>query len=220
MNLYLTIENMLEYLKTVYLNLNRKNKTKAQFHKLMQHADNVFQLFLIKFLYLTEEAEIPDSEYKYKLNQRLNYHLHNAVANVYIKEKGFQHFFIYYIKIANNQQNIYKVQQQDKKNKKNKKKRESRGCGHSRALADCTTLNCAELQRDRAPAPAAEPHKQFINTEKCEHLLKEDRCFTCKQKEHMRNDCSNKSAADVNNIIPIRERLGGTSKPTRDFQDS
>jgi hypothetical protein len=68
-NLYLTIENILKHLKTVYLNLNRKNKAKAQFYKLMQHTDDVFQLFLIKFLHLAGEAEIPESEYKYKLNQ-------------------------------------------------------------------------------------------------------------------------------------------------------
>jgi hypothetical protein len=50
------------------------------------------------------------------------------------------------------------------------------------------------------PASAAEPCKQFISAEKHECLLKEGRCFACKQKEHIRNDCSNKSAADVNNI--------------------
>jgi len=59
---------MLEHLKTIYLDLNRKNKIKAQFHKLIQHTDDLFQLFLMKFLHLTEEAEIPDSEYKYELN--------------------------------------------------------------------------------------------------------------------------------------------------------
>ena len=41
-NLYLTIEDMLKYLKTVYLNLNQKNKIKAQFHELMQCTDNLF----------------------------------------------------------------------------------------------------------------------------------------------------------------------------------
>jgi hypothetical protein len=76
----------------------------------MQHADNLFQSFLIKFLYLTEEAEVPDSEYKYELNQRLNYRLRNAVANAYVKEKGFQHFSTYCMKIINNQQNVYEVQ--------------------------------------------------------------------------------------------------------------
>jgi hypothetical protein len=55
----------------------------------MQHVDDLFQLFLIKFLYLAREAEISDLKYKYELNQRLNYCLCNAVANVYIKEKGF-----------------------------------------------------------------------------------------------------------------------------------
>ena len=101
-NLYLTIEDMLEHLKTVYLNLNRKNKIKAQFHELMQCVDDLFQLFLIKFLHLAEEAEISDLEYKYELNQRLNYCLCNAVANAYVKEKDFQHFFIYCMKITNN----------------------------------------------------------------------------------------------------------------------
>ena len=92
----------MEYLKTVYLNSNRKNKIKAQFHKLMQHTDDMFQSFLIKFLHLAREAEISDSEYKYKLNQRLNYCLCNAVTNTYIKEKDFQYFSIYYMKIVNN----------------------------------------------------------------------------------------------------------------------
>jgi hypothetical protein len=77
----------------------------------MQCADNIFQSFLIKFLHLAGEAEIPDSEYKYELNQRLNYCLCNTVANAYVKEKGFQHFSIYCMKIANNQQNTYKIQQ-------------------------------------------------------------------------------------------------------------
>jgi hypothetical protein len=93
------------------LDLNRKDKVKAQFHELMQRADNAFQPFLTKFLHLAGEAEISDSEYKYKLNQRLNYRLRNAVANVYVKEKGFQHFSTYCMKIANNQQNTYEVQQ-------------------------------------------------------------------------------------------------------------
>ena len=44
------------------------------------------------------------------------------------------------MKIANNQQNIYKIQQQDKKNKKNKKKRESKRHECDRAPADCTIL--------------------------------------------------------------------------------
>jgi hypothetical protein len=77
----------------------------------MQHTDDLFQLFLIKFLHLAEEAEVSDSEYKYELNQRLNYRLCNAVANIYVKEKDFQHFSTYCMKIANNQQNAYEVQQ-------------------------------------------------------------------------------------------------------------
>ena len=39
-----------------------------------------------------------------------------------------------------------------------------------------------------------------MSAEKHEYLLKENRCFTCKQKGHMRNDCSNKPATDMNNI--------------------
>jgi hypothetical protein len=152
---------MLEYLKAVYLDPNQKNKIKAQFHELMQRADNLFQLFLIKFLHLAREAEVSDLEYKYELNQRLNYHLCNTVANMYVKEKDFQYFSIYYIKIANNQQNMYEVQQQDKKDKENKKKRGPREHGCGRAPADCITLDCAEPQRNKTPVPAsaAEPCK-------------------------------------------------------------
>jgi hypothetical protein len=97
---------------------------------------------------------------------------------------------------------MYEVQQQGKKDKEDKKKGGPRGCGCGRAPVDRTTSDHAELQRNRtsAPAPAAEPCKQFISAEKHECLLKEGRCFACKQKEHMRNDCSNKPAADVNNI--------------------
>jgi hypothetical protein len=204
-NPYLTMEDMLEHLKTVYLDLNRKDKAKAQFHELMQRADDLFQPFLTKFLHLAGEAEIPDSEYKYKLNQRLNYHLRNAVANAYVKEKGFQHFSTYCTKIANNQQNAYEIQQRGKKDKKG----EPKGRGRGRAPADCTTPDCAELQRNRtpAPAPAAEPCKQFMSAEKRERLSKEGRCFTCEQKEHMRNDCSNKPAADVNHVNNTEREL-------------
>jgi hypothetical protein len=200
---------MLEHLKAVYLNLNQKDKAKAQFHELMQCTDDLFQSFLIKFLHLAEEAEVSDSEYKYELNQRLNYRLRNTVANVYVKEKDFQHFSTYCMKIANNQQNVYEVQQQGKKDKEDKKEGGPRGCGRGRAPADRTTPDCAELQRNGtpAPAPAAEPHKQFMSAEKHERLLKESRCFTCEQKGHMRNDCSNKPAADVNDVNDAKHKL-------------
>jgi RNA polymerase-binding transcription factor DksA len=137
---------------------------------------------------------------------------------MYVKEKDFQHFSIYCTKIANNQQNTYEVQQQGKKNKKDKKKRESREHECDRAPADHTTLDHAELQRNRTLilALAAEPRKQFISTEKHEYLLKEGRYFTCKQKGHMRNDCPNKPATDMNNVDDAKcklEKIIGKEEP-------
>jgi hypothetical protein len=175
----------------------------------MQRADDPFQLFLTKFLHLTREAEVPDSEYKYKLNQRLNYRLRNAVANAYVKEKGFQHFSTYCTKIANNQQNAYEVQQRGKKDKEDKKEGGPRGCGRGRAPADRTTPDRAKPQRNRTsvPAPAAEPRKQFMSAEKHERLLKEGRYFTCEQKGHMRNDCPNKPATNMNNVNDAEREL-------------
>jgi hypothetical protein len=208
-NPYLTMEDMLEHLKAVYLDPNRKDKAKAQFHELMQRADDLFQPFLTKFLHLAGEAEVPDSEYKYELNQRLNYRLRNAVANAYVKEKGFQHFSTYCTKIANNQQNAYEVQQRGKKDKEDKKEGGPRGRGRGRAPADRTTPDRAEPQRNGtpAPAPAAEPRKQFMSAEKRERLSKEGRCFACEQKGHMRNDCPNKPAADVNDVDDAEREL-------------
>ena len=86
------------------------------------------------------------------------------------------------MKIVNNQQNVYKIQQcgkKDKEDKKNKKE-EFKECGNNRATADLTISNCIKQKRTESSVLTAEPHKQYISIEKCECLLKKGRCFTCK----------------------------------------
>src|SRR5947207_13715159 len=57
--------------------------------------ENDYHKFLIKFLYLTDEVQMFDMKYKYKLNMKLLFFLQKMMIQKYLKVNFFQKFSTY-----------------------------------------------------------------------------------------------------------------------------
>ena len=78
--------------------------------------ENDYHKFLIKFLYLTDEVQMSDMKYKYKLNMKFLFFLQKMMIQKYLKINFFQKFSTYcsqmiqiFKKINKAENHIYKL---------------------------------------------------------------------------------------------------------------
>ena len=115
-NCFKNTEKMLDYLKFIYFNFNQLQNAKTQFWWLMMKNENDYYEFLIKFLHLTDEVQMSDMKYKYKLNMKFLFFLQKMMIQKYLKINFFQKFSTYcsqmiqiFKKINKAENHIYKL---------------------------------------------------------------------------------------------------------------
>ncbi|OJD11945.1 hypothetical protein ACJ73_09430 [Blastomyces percursus] len=88
-NKFQTSREILDCLKTIYLDPNRVQNAKTEFRRLVMRRTDDFHQFLTRFLHLASESELPVSEYKYELNEKLSFDLQKLVITEFHASSSF-----------------------------------------------------------------------------------------------------------------------------------
>jgi hypothetical protein len=84
MKQYQDAPDIFDHLKTIFLDANRVLNAKRRYRRLFMKASDKFQDFLSEFLYLAQESNLAESEWK----EELYYKLHPEIQRLLIKESN------------------------------------------------------------------------------------------------------------------------------------
>lgn len=170
-----TSAEILAYLERIYLDPNRIQKAKNTFHQLFMRKSEDFHTFLTKFQHLAAEAEVPESSYKYELNSKLPVELKKAVAASYISStSNFNDFSDYCSQIAQAHHEADELAARIR-NRRSSPTRPNQTTAAEPARTRTTTIRTSQTPSAFTPDQEA--------------LMKEGKCFLCKQAGHIRRNC-------------------------------
>lgn len=188
-NKYNDSMDVLEHLKTIFLDVNRVITAKGKFRRLYMKPCDKFQEFLSEFSYLAQESGLAESEWKEELYHRI----HVDMQRLVIRESNddaldFNEFATECTRTANRLEQITQ--------------KEQRGKNQSSAAKNSNQESTIPNQKPATPAKSAIP-KPDPNTKTSgrltlgerNQLMKEGKCFYCKEQGHLSIDCPAKKRA-------------------------
>ncbi|PGG95662.1 hypothetical protein AJ80_09926 [Polytolypa hystricis UAMH7299] len=89
---YTTTEEILDYLKEIYIDLNYLEITKHDYNKLVIKNRNNYYKFVTSFLHLTGKVQILKKDYKNNFYSKLSYKLQRIVTAAYVITSIFKNF--------------------------------------------------------------------------------------------------------------------------------
>lgn len=165
-----TPEELLDFLAIIFHDSNRLANAKSDFRTLIMKGYD-FDTFLTDFMHLAGEAEIPDEDYKFELNEKLEPRLAQAVASAYVSEGDFDQFSRHCSLVARSLK---------------------RAADRLPRRAPVRVGSAAPLPSGVRPFRAAQsprsPLPTFNDPVKKE-LFEQHRCFNCKGTGHVARDC-------------------------------
>ncbi|KUM55330.1 hypothetical protein ACN42_g11987, partial [Penicillium freii] len=189
-NLYVDAEDMITHLKTVFANPNRRAEAYTAYHKLMMKPKDSFTDFLAEFMQLAEEAVVIEENRKRDLYSKLPYLLQSQVMWAVNQDTvTFESF----TKTCQSMSHEINLQQEAKIT--------------SRARSTVTTGSSAGIGVGTSVKPTSTStytprvkREESVNLGRLSNaerdtLMKEGRCFNCKEQGHMTRDCPKKKPA-------------------------
>jgi hypothetical protein len=203
-NLYRDSIDIFEHLKTIFQDVNRVLNAKGKFRRLFMKNNDKFQDFLSDFSYLAQESGLADSEWKEELYYKLTAEMQRLViresndANV-----GFPDFTITCSQTSNRLEQINFNEQRSKGRAAPKVPVAAPNTtpGHQTAKAPSTASSGSQVPGTR------------MNPEDRSQLMKEGKCFECKQPGHVSRNCPfKKQTAELKALEPPTEKEATPSK--------
>ncbi|KAJ8127922.1 hypothetical protein O1611_g5714 [Lasiodiplodia mahajangana] len=191
-----TSKALMEHLKQQYEDPNKKQKSRAAFAALEMGSLNDFQAFKNEFHKLAGERMLPKDDWKDEFYQRLAPRIKYQVTKNYLDAKVTYQEFVLEV-----EQLVHTMNQVDAdKKKKQGSSSNSSGAGNKNQRQrrfDNRQDSRAPSSSSSSSAPAN--HKSKLgkpNKAEFDQLLKEGRCFVCREKGHITKDCPRRSQAD------------------------
>jgi hypothetical protein len=193
-NPYRDAVDVLEHLKTIYQDVNRTLNAKARFRRLFMKNGVRFQEFLSEFSYLAQESELAEPEWK----EELYYKLTTDMQRLVIRESndqalGFKDFTVACTQTANRLEQISTNEQRNK----------GRQPRANTPASDSPTPNPPKKNPSQDNGIREE---NKLTRENRDQLMREGRCFTCKQKGHMSSSCPLKRHTSLKEIEPQEDK--------------
>jgi hypothetical protein len=187
-NEYINYKDILSHLDSVFGDPHRVMNAKRKYHALRMQSMNQFQNFLSEFLYLAGEAGISSDDLKQDLFEKLTPKMKEMVMgttgdpNLSFKSLQDQCTF------AANQASAWQSETRSRFTP-----RAGTNAPNNRVTnpSTTTTSRTATVKREQSQSSNADAER--------ERLMREGRCFTCKQPGHLSRNCS-KKANDVKNL--------------------
>jgi hypothetical protein len=186
---YQTAKDMFDHLDEIYLDPNRLMNAKTDFRRLIMKNSDKYQQFLTRFLHLAGEAQVPKNDYMEEFHQKLSFDMQSTVTTAFSISKTFDEFQKHCSKAAHTLEHINEVRDKQNSRKKNTNREPK------------TSLS--------ATKPRAEGPKPNANADR-EKLMREGKCFYCKETGHLAHSCplKNKPA----DLKPIEENSDDSVK--------
>lgn len=182
-NKFQTAIEMLNYLEGIYRDPNQLQDAKTEFRRLRMHRTDDFHQFLTRFLHLAGESKLPETEYKYELNEKLLFDLQKLVIAEYNSQSTFDAFSKHCSRAAHTLKKINDAQ------------------------ARISRMHRTPTQEASKPAATRPSHTSMdrlpttkrLTDSKTARCLREGRCFKCDEVGHLARFCSVTQTA---NILP------------------
>jgi hypothetical protein len=188
---YKDAPDVFEHLDSVYGDPNRLVNAKRRYHSLLMKPADKYHTFLSEFLYLAEEADIPYTDRKEDLYNKLTFKLQELVISEANRNGTFAEFNTYCSQTANRLEAILSRQ----------RNRFGRPPASTPALAPVPratpTPVSAPRQTSFEPKRGSPSSNPRLPDAERESLLREGRCFTCKMPGHLSRDCPSKQKTTV-----------------------
>ena len=187
-----TSKGLLKHLWTEYHNHHRRVNALHDFNDLLMEPGRDFTTFRNVFVRLAGECRKPRGEWKEEFHRRLLPSMMDKMVREVVDDKvGFEEYARVAAQLALNYE----------QNQKTKKKREH--AATSAATSDSKGKK-PKLDKDRKTDAAVSTRNTQITTKMSEdeikQLVREGRCFNCKEKEHIGAKCSKKKKKDKQKV--------------------
>ncbi|KAI3115140.1 transcriptional regulator family: Zinc finger, CCHC-type [Penicillium roqueforti] len=181
-NLYLDAEDIIAHLRTVFANPNRKAEAYTSYHKLTMKPRDDFTDFLAEFMQLAEEAAVVKENRKRDLYLKLPYLLQSQVMwAVNQNQVNFDAF------VQTCQSMAHEINLQQEKKTVNRTRATASSSVQSGSTQATTTTYNPRVKKEQGTNYAG-----GMTTTEREALMREGKCFYCKEKGHMTRDCPKK----------------------------
>jgi hypothetical protein len=191
---YRDVNDIIEHLKTIYHDANRVTSAKRTFRRLYMN-DTKFQVFLSKFVLNAQESELPATQWKDELYERLSPEMQKQlVKESYDNTLSYQNFVRECHQTANRLEMIAENEKRAPKPRGNKN-----GSGGGAAKDNKKDATGPEKPKDGQD-------KLKLSWKERQQLRAEGKCFNCKMLGHMSNECDlNNKTPDLKALEPAKE---------------
>ncbi|KAI2695523.1 hypothetical protein CBS147333_9715 [Penicillium roqueforti] len=186
-NPYVDAEDIIVHLRTVFTNPNRRAEAYTAYHKLKMKPKEDFTDFLAEFMQLAEEAAVVEENRKRDLYSKLPYLLQSQVMWAVNQETVP---FDAFTQSCQSMSHEISLQQEAK--------------GTARARSGFTP----RVKREGATSSSG------LSATERETLMKEGRCFYCKEKGHMTFECPKKKANAAVSAVTTTNQTRSQSRVT------
>jgi hypothetical protein len=204
MKQYQDAPDIFDHLKTIFLDANRVLNAKRRYRCLFMKASDKSQDFLSEFLYLAQEANLAESEWK----EELYYKLHPEIQRLLIKESNdstldFTGFVTAYTQTASRLEAI------------NFEEQRLRNFPRSTGFSPREPANQANIETRTAGAITAATSNPLtvspngLSNETRIQLMKQGKCFYCREAGHLSYQCPVKkhSIIELKALATVAEQL-------------
>jgi hypothetical protein len=196
-NKYQDSADIFEHLKTVFLDVNRVLNAKGKYRRLYMKTFDKFQDFLSEFSYLAQESNLAKSEWK----EELYYKLHSSIQRLVIKESNdptidFSAFAIVCTQTANRLEMISSQEQRFKERSQSQSQSNPHKVTTSMANSQVTTTRNPSIGKSG-----------YLTIEARTELMKEGRCFYCKEAGHISQNCFAKKRAIELKTLTLSDKV-------------
>ena len=189
-NKYKDATDVIDHLKTIYQDVNRVITAKAKFRQLYMKPSDRFQEFLSDFSYYAQESSLAESEWKEELYQRISTNMQRQLMRE-SNDTGldFSGFAAECTRVANRLEQISLRDQRGRNQGNINSGRASNREATSTGQRGGSTLANTTVTSQTAKPPGG------LTAEARAQLMKEGKCFNCKERGHLSRDCPHKKKA-------------------------
>lgn len=192
---YSDADDIIEHLKTIYHDANLASKAKRKLRRLFMN-DAKFQDFLSQFVLTAQEAELPASQWKDELYERLSPEMQKQLVKAsYDDDMTYRDFIRECHQTANRLEIIVENEKRAPKGRGNKNG--NSGGSVKDTTKDTSTPNKPKDGKGKVKIPWSEKKQ----------LMAEGKCFKCKMTGHMEGQCpfNEQSTPDLKALEPATE---------------
>lgn len=189
-----TVQEMYDMLIRAFRNPHRQQEAQSKLRSLHMKIGDNFHEFLAEFLYLAGEAELPESQLKTELDQRMTRKVREMCIAYRSPNKTFDEYCEYAGSVVQSLNEF-----DDDKRRKN---------------AETFNRTSGNRDRDTMPkGPSGGITGKFTKLDDItrDRLRKENKCFYCRGPGHIAPDCPRKPKKDGKGDLKALENVGRTS---------